>query len=200
MTPVYPTVFIHIFFYIIYIFHWFHSTIFDITISSVFNNKMIPSSILTPTFLVKPSSDTFILTRPGGRQGELFLRPPLKAGERWPPWVGDGGINSLFVIPVSARWALLSLKTDYKISSFHPEIPGFDPGTFGVESWRTSDELPSSSVVVTIKTHPEYKHSDHGKYFTVVGCTVKSLWYKLIVYSINTEYKLIVYSKHRVYI
>ena len=65
------------------------------------------------------------------------------------------GINSLFVIPVSARWALLSLKTDYKISSFRPEIPGFVPGTFGVESRRISNELPSDSIPVTIKTHAE---------------------------------------------
>ena len=98
------------------------------------------------TVWITKTFDSYVVTRPGGRQEELLMGPPLKAGEWWPPWVGDGGINSLFVIPVSARWALLSLKTDYKISSFHPEIPGFDPGTFGVESWRTSDELPSSSV------------------------------------------------------
>ena len=43
----------------------------------------------------------------------------------------------------------------YKISSFRSKIPGFDPGTFGVESKRTSNELPSDSVQQTIKTHPE---------------------------------------------
>ena len=160
------------------------------------NEKHNIKGDLFRTVWITKTFDSYIVTRPGGRQEELLMGPPLKAGEWWPPWVGDGGINSLFVIPVSARWALLSLKTDYKISSFHPEIPGFDPGTFGVESWRTSYELPSSSVMVTIKTHPEYKHSYHGKYFIVVGCTVKSLWYKLIVYSINAEfiYQLWVYK------
>ena len=58
----------------------------------------------------------------------------------------------------------MSLKTDYKIASFHPEIQGFDPG-----SQRTSNELPNDSVQQTIKTHPEYKHSDPGKYFILVG-------------------------------
>ena len=107
------------------------------------------------TVWITSTCDSYIVTRPGGRQEELLLGPPLKAGERWPPWVGDGGINSIFVNPVSAWWALLSLKTDYKISSFHPEIPGFDPGTFGVVSRCTSNELPSDSVPITIKTHPK---------------------------------------------
>ena len=57
--------------------------------------------------------------------------------------------HSLFVNFVFARWALLSLKTDTKISSFHPEIPGFDPGIFGTESKRASNELPSSSVEIS---------------------------------------------------
>ena len=119
------------------------------------NKKHNIKGILFWTVWITRTFDSYIVTRPGGRQEELLMGPPLKAGERWPPWVGDGGINSLFVIPVSARWALLSLKPDYKISSFHPEIPGFDPGTFGVESRCATNELPCDSVLVTIKTHPE---------------------------------------------
>ena len=121
----------------------------------IFKEKHNIKGNLFWTVWITRTFDSYIVTRPGGRQEELLMGPPLKAGEWWPPWVGDGGINSLFVIPVSARWALLSLKTDYKISSFHPKIPSFDPGTFGVGSKRASNELPRNSVQHMIKTQPE---------------------------------------------
>ena len=64
------------------------------------------------------------------------------------------GNHSIFVNSVSARWALLSMKTEPKISSFRPEIPGFDPRIFGIESQRTSNELLSSSDLIRIKIQP----------------------------------------------
>ena len=53
------------------------------------------------------------------------------------------------------RWALLSTKTLPKISFFRPEIPGFDPRIFGIESQHTSDELPRTPVLRTVKLQPE---------------------------------------------
>ena len=64
------------------------------------------------------------------------------------------GNHSILVKSVSARWALLSMKTEPKISSFRPEIPGFDPRIFGIESQRTSNELLSSSDLIRIKIQP----------------------------------------------
>ena len=57
---------------------------------------------------------------------------------------------------VSAQWALLSTKTLTKISPFPPENPGFDPRIFGIESQRASNELPSTSVLITVKLPTEY--------------------------------------------
>ena len=65
------------------------------------------------------------------------------------------GNHSIFVKPVSARWALLSLIANFKISSFHFEIVGFDPRIFGTESKRASNELRSFSVQETRKVLPE---------------------------------------------
>ena len=65
------------------------------------------------------------------------------------------GNHLIFVNSVSARWALLSLKIDSKISSYHPEIPGFDPGIFRIESGRASNELPIPAIQLTMKIQPE---------------------------------------------
>ena len=65
------------------------------------------------------------------------------------------GNHSILVKSVSAQWALLSPNTYPKISSFQPELPGFDPRIFGTESERTSDELPSTSGLRTVKMQPE---------------------------------------------
>ena len=65
------------------------------------------------------------------------------------------GNHSILVKSVSARWALLSMKTYPKISSFQPEIPGFDPRIFGTESERASNELRSASGLRRVKMQPE---------------------------------------------
>ena len=72
------------------------------------------------------------------------MGPPLKAGWRCSPLVGDGGITHY-----------LSQKTYPKISSFHPEIPEFDPGIFRLKSERAINELLSSTVLTTRKIQLE---------------------------------------------
>ena len=47
-------------------------------------------------------------------------------------WLGEK--MDLYYIHPWPEWALLSMKTEPKISSFRPEIPGFDPRIFGIES------------------------------------------------------------------
>ena len=49
----------------------------------------------------------------------------------------------------------MSMKTEPKILSFRPEIPGFDPRIFGTESERASNELRSASGLRRIKILPE---------------------------------------------
>ena len=66
------------------------------------------------------------------------------------------GNHSILVKSVSTRWALLSTKNYLKISSFWPETPGFDSKIFGTESQRACNELPSTSVLRTVKLPQEY--------------------------------------------
>ena len=87
--------------------------------------------------------------------GGALIEASSESGGEVAPVSRRRGNHSIFVKPVSARWALLSVKADCKISSFHPKIPSFDPGTFGVGSKRASNELPRNSVQHMIKTQPE---------------------------------------------
>ena len=104
---------------------WIQKIVELLCIYRIIKEKHSSKGDLFWTVLITRTFDTYIVTRPGGW------------GRR------------------SSYWVLLSLKTNYKISLFHPEIPGFDPGTFGVETKCTSNELLGDSVQQTIKTHPE---------------------------------------------
>ena len=64
---------------------------------------------------------------------------------------GLGRGSSHRVLHCSPQWALWSMKTSPKISSYRPEIPGFDPRIFGTESKCASNELSSASVLRTVK-------------------------------------------------
>ena len=84
-------------FIIIFSHTWYISlvppTLYGIIIS-VADNLNIFKLNSNLNFIVKPSSDMYILTAAGRlRRGDLIMGPPLKAGEWWPPWVGDGGIT-----------------------------------------------------------------------------------------------------------
>ena len=94
ILPAYPTFLIYnyIFTYLVYFigptyFIWYYNI-------TSYQSKKTSKLNINLYFIVKPSSDTYITTAAGRlRRGDLLMGPPLKAGERWPPWVGDGGIT-----------------------------------------------------------------------------------------------------------
>ena len=57
---------------------------------------------------------------------------------------------------------------EYKISSFWLEIPGFNPRTFGSESKHARNELPSASVLKTLKFATRLKQMSESQYFIVI--------------------------------
>ena len=79
------------------------------------------------------------------------------------------GNHSILVKSVSARWALLSMKTEPKILSFRPEIPGFDPRIFGIESQCASNELLSASAGQNAAGNCYIFQNDSGIYVNLRG-------------------------------
>ena len=95
------------------------------------------------TVWITKTFDSYVVTRPGGRQEELLMGPPLKAGEWWPPWVGDGGNYSrnpwippippilVSMFPRQENWKIVLLVPSF-LKKSKPRIP---PVGSSVKSW-----------------------------------------------------------------
>ena len=141
--------------------------------------KQNPKGNSILTFIVKPSYDPCITTAAGRlRRGDLIMGPPLKAGEWWPPWVGDGGITHYLWTSSSPGGPFWVWKQTLK---FLPSIPRFQDLILE-SSGRKANALAMSYRVLLLRLVKKYyqnKKISQNKYFTVI--TIEYVYYSRVL-------------------
>ena len=95
------------------------------------------------------------------------MGPPLKAGERWPPWVGDGGITHYLWTSSSPGGPFWVWKQTPK---FLPSTPRFQDLILE-SSGRKANALAMSYQVLLLRlVENDYQNKkiSQSKYFTVI--------------------------------
>ena len=126
------------------------------------------------------------------------MGPPLKAGERWPPWVGDGGITHYLWTSSSPGGPFWVWKQTLK---FLPSTPRFQDLILE-SSGRKANALAMSYQVLLLRlVENDYQNKkiSQSKYFTVIildHCTVYSWVHSTHEYCVLSTHEYCVLSTH----